>query len=276
MRIAFISHCHAIDAYMINAVAKRHDVVGVLLPGPRLAKKNRKRSKLTITKIARKLQSGFYSNYYAKMDVALNHLLFEGKGPSYPVEPTPVPRKELHSSVGVGLMKAWKPDLIVVSGAPILKPVLYEVAPIAVNIHLGLAPDYRGEHTLFMPLLRGDYDRIGATLHRLDAGVDTGPVLARVYPELEPDDDETSLVIKSVKMMSRALTDFIKDVNGGRANQHSGGFPAVQETGTFATPPGGFNIKYRDRSIADDAAFRVRRAMGNRPEPRPGRVELFY
>ena len=274
MRVAFISHCHAIDAYLINAVAEHHELVGVLRPGPRLGKK--KRRKLTLKKVARKVQSYWYSSYYAKMDVALNHVLFESADASFAVEPVDVPRKELHASTGLELMKSWSPDVIVVSGAPILKPSLYELAPNAVNVHLGLAPDYRGEHTLFMPLLRGDYDRIGATLHRLDVGVDTGAVLARIYPELESDDDETSLVIKSVRMMARTLNDFLEDLAGGRADNHSGGFPTVRETGAFATPPGGFNIKYADRSVVDDARFRVRRVMGNRPKPRPARVERFY
>lgn len=180
------------------------------------------------------------------------------------------------SSAGVGVMAQWAPDVIAVSGAPILKPVLYGIAPVTVNVHLRMAPDYRGEHTLFMPLLRGDYDRIGATLHRLDAGIDTGPVLARVFPELEPDDDETSLVVKTVRMVARALNDFIDDLEGGRATQHSGGHPVVQETGAFGTPPGGFNIKYADRSIAHDARFRLGRALGKRPKARPARVERFY
>jgi methionyl-tRNA formyltransferase len=274
MRVAFISHCQAIDAHLINAVAEHHELVGVLKPGPRLPRQ--KRRKLTLKKVARKVQSYWYSSYYAKMDVALNQVFFGSAEAEFALPPVDVPRAELQLETGLELMRSWAPDVIVVSGAPILKPVLYEIAPIAVNVHLGLAPDYRGEHTLFMPLLRGDYDRIGATLHRLDAGIDTGAVLARIYPELSPDDDETSLVIKSVQMMARTLNDFLEDLDAGRANKLSGAFPTVRETGGGATPPGGFNIKYADRSVLDDARFRVRRAMGNRPKPRPARVERFY
>jgi hypothetical protein len=46
-----------------------------------------------------------------------------------------------------------------------------------VNVHHGAVPDYRGGPPVFWELADGR-DSVGFTLHRVDAGIDTGPVLA--------------------------------------------------------------------------------------------------
>ena len=47
-----------------------------------------------------------------------------------------------------------------------------------INVHHGAVPDYRGGPPVFWELLDGR-DSVGFTIHRVDAGIDTGPVLAR-------------------------------------------------------------------------------------------------
>jgi hypothetical protein len=46
-----------------------------------------------------------------------------------------------------------------------------------INVHHGAVPDYRGGPPVFWELADGR-DRVGFTVHRIDAGIDTGPVLA--------------------------------------------------------------------------------------------------
>jgi hypothetical protein len=46
-----------------------------------------------------------------------------------------------------------------------------------VNVHHGAVPDYRGGPPVFWELLDGR-ETVGFTIHRIDAGIDTGPVLA--------------------------------------------------------------------------------------------------
>jgi hypothetical protein len=47
-----------------------------------------------------------------------------------------------------------------------------------INVHHGAVPDYRGGPPVFWELLDGR-DTVSFTIHRIDAGIDTGPVLAR-------------------------------------------------------------------------------------------------
>ena len=46
-----------------------------------------------------------------------------------------------------------------------------------INVHHGAVPGYRGGPPVFWELADG-LDRVGFTVHRVDAGIDTGPVLA--------------------------------------------------------------------------------------------------
>ena len=47
-----------------------------------------------------------------------------------------------------------------------------------INVHHGAVPDYRGGPPVFWELVDGG-DTVGFTIHRIDAGIDTGPVLAQ-------------------------------------------------------------------------------------------------
>jgi Formyl transferase len=47
-----------------------------------------------------------------------------------------------------------------------------------VNVHHGAVPDYRGGPPVFWELADGE-DTVGFTIHRIDTGIDTGPVLAQ-------------------------------------------------------------------------------------------------
>jgi folate-dependent phosphoribosylglycinamide formyltransferase PurN len=46
-----------------------------------------------------------------------------------------------------------------------------------INVHHGAVPEYRGGPPVFWEL-RDGLDRVGFTIHLIDAGIDTGPVLA--------------------------------------------------------------------------------------------------
>lgn len=89
----------------------------------------------------------------------------------------------------IDAMRRLRPNVVLVFGTGLLKPALLATFPGAIiNIHLGLSPFYRGAGTNFWPLVNGEPEYCGATIHFLDAGVDSGPIIAHVRPELRPDD----------------------------------------------------------------------------------------
>ena len=72
-----------------------------------------------------------------------------------------------------------------------------------VNTHNALLPAFPGIHGPRDALAYG-VKVAGATLHFVDAGVDTGPIIAQVAVPVEEDDDEASLH-ERIKVAERAL-----------------------------------------------------------------------
>ena len=86
-------------------------------------------------------------------------------------------------------IRRLRPDVVLVFGTGLLKrPLLEAFAGRLLNIHLGLSPYYRGAGTNFWPLVNREPEFCGATIHFLDEGVDTGPIIAHVRPDIRRGD----------------------------------------------------------------------------------------
>ena len=72
-----------------------------------------------------------------------------------------------------------------------------------VNTHPALLPSFPGAHGVRDTLAHG-VKVTGCTVHLVDSGVDTGPVLAQGTVPVEPDDDEASLHDR-IKTVERSL-----------------------------------------------------------------------
>lgn len=98
------------------------------------------------------------------------------------------------------LLERLKPDIVVVYGTLVIGKALIEGAPTMINLHTGLSPWYRGSDTIFWPLHDGEPDKVGVTVHRLDPGIDSGPILARGRPKVMPTDGEDEIFARAVKL----------------------------------------------------------------------------
>jgi folate-dependent phosphoribosylglycinamide formyltransferase PurN len=108
----------------------------------------------------------------------------------------------------VDAMRRLEPDVVLVFGTGILRdPVLAAFAGRLINIHLGLSPYYRGAGTNFWPLVNGEPEYVGATIHYLDAGIDTGAIIAHARPAIAPGDGPHDLGNKTIVAAARLLAD---------------------------------------------------------------------
>jgi len=78
------------------------------------------------------------------------------------------------------LLRSERPDVVVVNGTRIIDRATLDVidCPV-VNLHAGITPQFRGVHGGYWAMVEGHPELVGTTVHRVDAGIDTGAVLAQ-------------------------------------------------------------------------------------------------
>lgn len=117
-----------------------------------------------------------------------------------------VPAGACSSAAEVERMTAARPDVVLVFGTGILRePFLSAFEGRIINIHLGLSPYYRGAGTNFWPLVNREPEYVGATIHYVDAGIDTGAILAHARPRIERGDGPHDLGNKTIVAAAEAL-----------------------------------------------------------------------
>ncbi len=83
-----------------------------------------------------------------------------------------------NSGRSIQQLKRWAPDLCIFTGGDILRDPLLSVPQLGVlNSHLALLPEIRGMSSPEWSLLQGV--PLGITIHYIDRGIDTGPILLR-------------------------------------------------------------------------------------------------
>ena len=95
---------------------------------------------------------------------------------------------ELRSLEHQQALDAFEPDLMVVAAYGLLLPPEVLAAPRygCINIHASLLPRWRGASPIQHAILAGD-PVSGVTLMKMDAGLDTGDMIARAEVAIEPD-----------------------------------------------------------------------------------------
>jgi methionyl-tRNA formyltransferase len=107
--------------------------------------------------------------------------------------------------------------LLVVAYGLILPPPALAVARYgAVNIHASLLPRWRGAAPIQRALLAGDAET-GVSIMQMDAGLDTGPVLAERRIPIEAGDDAGTLHDKLAELGAALVLAALDDIAAGRA-----------------------------------------------------------
>ncbi len=94
----------------------------------------------------------------------------------------------------IGELRELKPDLlVVVAYGQILPQTLLDVPPFGcLNVHTSLLPKYRGAAPIQWAIADGEPET-GVTIMKMDAGLDTGPVLSLQRTPILPTDDSQIL-----------------------------------------------------------------------------------
>ncbi len=123
----------------------------------------------------------------------------------FTVDPANFPARTDWDSAILDAAAAYDPDLVVSAGfMRILAPgFVTEFSGRIINTHPALLPSFPGAHAVRDALAAG-VTETGCTVHYLDDGVDSGPIIAQVPVAIMPGDDESTLH-ERIKVAERIL-----------------------------------------------------------------------
>lgn len=124
---------------------------------------------------------------------------------TFAIRPADFPDRSAWDAALLAELRGAKPDWIVSAGfMRILGPGIIAAFPHRIiNTHPALLPSFPGSHGVRDALAYG-VKVTGCTVHFVDEGVDTGPIIAQRAVEVLPGDDETTLH-ERIKTIEREL-----------------------------------------------------------------------
>jgi methionyl-tRNA formyltransferase len=148
--------------------------------------------------------------------------------------------------------------LVVVAYGELLTPDVLTIAPLgAINLHFSLLPAWRGAAPVQHALLAGDPET-GVTTMKIDAGLDTGPILEQRAERVLPSDDAGTLGMRLASVGAELLVHTIRSL--GELT------PRRQDDAAATLAP---KLRPSDRALdwSEDAAAIVRRVRALAPDP---------
>src|ERR1039457_6929833 len=147
------------------------------------------------------------------------------------LKPQPSPVKSLALKLGlpvlqparardeqfIGELRALKPDLIVVVAyGQILPQTILDLPKFGcLNVHTSLLPKYRGAAPIQWAIANGETET-GVTVMKMDAGLDTGPIVSQRRTEILAEDDSATLHDRLAQLGAELLAQTIPDYVAGK------------------------------------------------------------
>lgn len=119
--------------------------------------------------------------------------------------------------------------VILLNGCRLLsKETLARLTCPVLNYHAGITPKYRGMNGAYWALATGDAGNFGATVHLVDAGVDTGGVLHQVRGKPQPGDNLTNYAMRLASLSRDICIRAVEDALAGRLSPQKPDMPSMQ------------------------------------------------
>jgi methionyl-tRNA formyltransferase len=138
--------------------------------------------------------------------------------------------ESLRAPEAVARLAAWEPDVIVVAAfGQILRQDVLDLPPHGcLNVHASLLPRWRG-NPIAAAIMAGDAET-GVTIMKMDAGLDTGPILAQRQEPIRSDDTQATLEKRLAQLGAELLIETLPPYLAGDIQPQ----PQPEEGVTFA------------------------------------------
>ena len=124
-----------------------------------------------------------------------------------------------NDQVAIEFLKNQNPDIVLSIGSAILREPFIKIPTLGVfNVHMGILPEYRGIGVTEWPIIEGRLDDVGVgvTLHIIEKGVDTGPIILKKKIDISHCGSLGSLEAKYLKEMVELMVRGVRMARDGR------------------------------------------------------------
>ena len=130
-------------------------------------------------------KSPVMTEYFSRVQQAEDHIFGTGITLDPRVKTQSINAGQLNQLMQQQLVAALESDFVVVFGSSYIKGWLADalIAKNAVNLHMGISPQYRGSACNFWALFDNNPHLVGATIHSLAKSLDSGSVIQHIRPE---------------------------------------------------------------------------------------------
>jgi methionyl-tRNA formyltransferase len=111
------------------------------------------------------------------------------------------------------ILEKSRPDIIVFTGGGMIRKNILSIPNIGIlNCHSGILPRFRGMDVVEWPAVEQalDIEGIGLTVHFMDQGLDTGPILLQKKLSLRKDDTFLSIRMRLESFMADLVLEGVK------------------------------------------------------------------
>jgi methionyl-tRNA formyltransferase len=202
--------------YFVNRINERHRVSLVVVESPpfreRLAKKL---SSSGISGIVEALRNQLSKRTRRKEYIRDYDRYFHDKWKFIHRDIPFLEVGHINSRVVHDRLKDERPDLILDHGTSIVKDHILETSGLALNLHRGLSPYYRGTYCTERALINWDPLNIGVTIHKLTRIIDGGSILAQKRPIIRSGDTVHSIDAQLTQLGTELVIEAIDRMESG-------------------------------------------------------------
>lgn len=135
--------------------------------------------------------------------------------------PADVPRSrvtDVNAEATVVFLQSLEPDVLCIYGTSIVgDATLATAGTVALNMHTGISPEYRGADCVFWPIHNAEPEFLGATVHECTAAVDGGPIFGVRRARLEAEDGLGAAFARCVVAGAELFAETVDAIASGTA-----------------------------------------------------------
>jgi methionyl-tRNA formyltransferase len=204
MKITLFTSNNLRHVYLINSLLKISKKLNVIIESKTI---------FPSLNIGQYSQTKIMQDYFKKVNHAQNKLFKNNiiLSNNKKLDIIPLSMEDLNLCTKNKIKSFLNSDLYLVFGSSYIKHFLvdYLIKNKTINIHMGLSPYYRGTDCNFWALYDKKPQYVGATIHLLSKGIDSGPILYHALSK--PEKNTFFYAMKSVKSAILSLEEKIKD-----------------------------------------------------------------